>query len=296
MKNDAGAVILLAILIVSVFLLIVYKLVEYFTAFNRETCRILSEMDRAEDGEYGYWRKSLRCHYLRLIPFVTERNVAGLYDRLYYRPKRVEKQGRTDSLPHLLAPSIVGACICVICLCGTSWAWFTATSSAGAAVIQSATYTATVTAKEAGNESGEVTPAMNGASTVFSNLVSGKDYCITITPGGTSTKGYCEIKLGETVYYTDQLTTGSFSFTVHASESHTVLTVTPKWGTCDNATADNTITSENNEIGEKRSTVGGVTGQNADPAVQTSAPSDEVSTEEVPVASTGADDVTTAAE
>lgn len=74
MENDSGMIIILTVLIVSAFLLIIYKLAEFFTKFNRDTRYILSEMNRAADSdEYRYWRRKLRCLYLCLIPFVTER-------------------------------------------------------------------------------------------------------------------------------------------------------------------------------------------------------------------------------
>lgn len=86
MDNDSGMIIILTVLIVSTFLLIIYKLGEFFTEFNRDTRYILLEMNRAVDSdEYRYWRRELRCHYLCLIPFLAERNVMRLYHRLYHR-------------------------------------------------------------------------------------------------------------------------------------------------------------------------------------------------------------------
>ena len=108
MENESGMIIILTVLIVSAFLLFIYKLTEFFTGFNRDTRYILLEMNRAADSdEYRYWRRELRCHYLCLIPFVTERNVMRLYHRLYHRSKHAEKN-RSDGLSHLLAPSVIG--------------------------------------------------------------------------------------------------------------------------------------------------------------------------------------------
>lgn len=76
MDNDSGALILLIVLIVSAFLLIVLKLAQFVNHFSREKQYLLTEMHRAADyNEYRYWRRELRCLYLCLIPFVTERNV-----------------------------------------------------------------------------------------------------------------------------------------------------------------------------------------------------------------------------
>ena len=80
MDNDSGALILLIVLIVSAFLLIVLKLAQFSNHFSREKQYLLTEMHRAADyNEYRYWRRELRCLYLCLIPFVTERNVMRVY-------------------------------------------------------------------------------------------------------------------------------------------------------------------------------------------------------------------------
>ena len=98
-------------------------------------------MNRAADyNEYRYWRRELRCLYLRLIPFVTERNVMRVYPVFFHRAKHAAKEKRSDGLMHILAPSMLAICICAICLCGVSWAWFTASTSTGTTQIQSSSY------------------------------------------------------------------------------------------------------------------------------------------------------------
>ena len=236
MENDSGMIIILTVLIVSAFLLIIYKLAEFFTEFNRDTRYILLEMNRAGDSdEYRYWRRELRCHYLCLIPFVTERNVMRLYHRLYHRSKHAEKK-RSDGLSHLLAPSVIGACICAICLCGASWAWFTASTSTATAKIQAAAYIVSVTGKQAQTP---LTPTEENGSTVFT-LEANKEYQIEIKPTGNATTGYCKVNFESKDYYTAQLPSGTILFTVYASENGP-LTVTPEWGTCAVAGEDNTI-------------------------------------------------------
>ena len=116
MDKDSAAVMLSVILIVSAFLLIAFKIADLIKRFRRDTEYILSEMNRAEsDVGYRYWRRELRCHYLCLIPFVTERNVMRLYHRLYHRPAKEKKEKRSDGFGHIIAPSVIGACICAVC-------------------------------------------------------------------------------------------------------------------------------------------------------------------------------------
>ena len=141
MDNDSGALILLIVLIVSAFLLIVIKLAQFVNHFSREKQYLLTEMNRAADyNEYRYWRRELRCLYLCLIPFVTERNVMKVYPVFFHWTKHATKEKRSDGLMHILAPSMLAICICAICLCGVSWAWFTASTSTGTTAIQSSSY------------------------------------------------------------------------------------------------------------------------------------------------------------
>ena len=105
MDNDSGALILLIVLIASAFLLIVLKLAQFVNHFSREKQHLLTEMHRAADyNEYRYWRRELRCLYLCLIPFVTERNVMKVYPVFFHRAKHAAKKKRSDGLMHILAP------------------------------------------------------------------------------------------------------------------------------------------------------------------------------------------------
>ena len=228
MENKSGALILLIMLIVSAFVILMVKLAAYIRHFNGETRRIIMKMQRAADEkEYCYWHKMLRCHYLCLIPFVNERNVSGVYSFFFHQPKRIEKETRKDGVFHILAPSLAALCLCAVCLCGASWAWFTASSGVGAAKIQAATYAVKIEYK---TDTGDWQEYADPIS-----LVGGKTYELRITPAetATATDGFCDVKIGDTTYQTDQIPKGSgsaFSFKVQANENAT-LVITPKWGT-----------------------------------------------------------------
>lgn len=147
-----------------------------------------------------------------------------LFTRAGYRPKRIETKKQSDGLLHLLALSAVGLCACLICLCGVSWAWFTATASSGTAVIQAATYTVDVSADE--NDKVEITTESGTTTVTFTDA---GEYTITLTPTGTAQNGYCKISYAEGDHYTEQLSTGELHFTVNA-DANSELTVTPQWG------------------------------------------------------------------
>ena len=234
MGNKSGALILLIMLIVSAFVILMVKLAAYIRHFNGETRRIIMKMQRAADEkEYCYWHKMLRCHYLCLIPFVNERNVSGAYSFFFHQPKRAEKETRIDGVFHILAPSLAAFCLCAVCLCGASWAWFTASSGIGAAKVQAATYTVKIVCEpepETGVwQDGEYQIILHG------NPNSEKTYNLCITPAetATATDGFCDVTIGDKTYQTNQIPKDSsfeFSVTVPANEIAT-LVITPKWGT-----------------------------------------------------------------
>lgn len=227
MDNDSGALILLIVLIVSAFLLIVLKLAQFVNHFSREKQYLLTEMHRAADyNEYRYWRRELRCLYLCLIPFVTERNVMKVYPVFFHRAKHATKEKRSDGLMHILAPSMLAICICAICLCGASWAWFTASTSTGTTAIQSSSYKLLY-------QVGEDATATELAEAGTAYTLTSDTTVITLKANGTAgATGYCSITVGSETYYTEQIfVDGTFSFTVNAAAG-TEITLTPKWGSC----------------------------------------------------------------
>lgn len=228
MDNDSGALILLIVLIISAFLLIVLKLAQFVNHFSREKQYLLTEINRAADyNEYRYWRRELRCLYLCLIPFVTERNVMRVYPVFFHRAKHAIKEKRSDGLMHILAPSMLAFCICAICLCGVSWAWFTASTSTGTTAIQSSSYKLSYQVNE-DTAATELTEADNTYTLTADTAV------ITLKATGTAgATGYCSIKIGDETYCTEQIfvnDTSEFTFTVSAAAG-TTITLTPKWGT-----------------------------------------------------------------
>lgn len=274
MDNDSGALILLIVLIASAFLLIVLKLAQFVNHFSREKQHLLTEMHRAADyNEYRYWRRELRCLYLCLIPFVTERNVMKVYPVFFHRAKHAAKKKRSDGLMHILAPSMLAICICAVCLCGVSWAWFTASTSTGTTAIQAASYSVDVSAE---NESVKIASESGTFTVTFTTAGS---YTITLTPSGTASTGYCKINFADVDHYTDQLTSDSLRFTVNA-DADSKLTITPQWG-CYSGTATIqggdviTVTADgsqqsNTQTPDRRVTAGPSTGSSSEPSTEPS--------------------------
>ena len=250
-----GTVLLILGIVFGVFiaLLVVSAVVVFLSNFSSGTRQITGGMRRAfDDEEYNYWHRELRCHYLCLIPFVNGRNVMHIYNFFFNRSQRGEKK-RGDGLFHLLAPSVIGALLCVVCLCGASWAWFSAYTSTGETVIKSSEYNITAAVRDSENSPVEV---KNNACTVADGV-----YKVTLTAKGSqSATGYCRAEIGGKIYYTEQITAvGSFTFTIKTTGSSEVKFVS-KWGSCAVRTKENTIVS-----GAEISVIGTVTQEEPEP-------------------------------
>ena len=275
-----GTVLLILGIVFGVFiaLLVVSAVVVFLSNFSSGTRQITGEMRRAfDDEEYNYWHRELRCHYLCLIPFVNGRNVMHIYNFFFNRSQRGEKK-RGDGLFHLLAPSVIGALLCVVCL----WAWFSAYTSTGETVIKSSEYNITAAVRDSENSPVEV---KNNACTVADGV-----YKVTLSAKGSqSATGYCRVEIGGKIYYTEQITAvGSFTFTIKTTGSSDVEFVS-KWGSCAVRTKENTIVS-----GAEISVIGTVTQEGSEPPADKLEPETTEPTTAAPPLTTAPTPTTTA--
>ncbi len=234
MENDNAVIVIGIFLGICLAVLLIVKIVEFFTEFNDVVRYLTGEMRRAgDDDEYRYWRRELRCHYLCLIPFVTERNVMRVYKKVFYKPKHNSPVKRTDGIFLVLAPSVIGIAVCALCLCGASWAWFTSTTSAGTNTIKSATFQIS----EKITKDGESTVLAIGDDGKYT-LAQGT-YTLSFEPlaDNTSSKGYCCItvyKDGEnagTNYYTNNIgNENPYTVKVVNNENEIVVKIEAFWG------------------------------------------------------------------
>ncbi len=145
--------------------------------------------------------------------------------RLFYQPKHAKAAGGDASIYRSLAPSLAGMALCTVCLCGTSWAWFTATATTSIQAIQTPEYHLTY---QVGTDAKETELAAGGTSYTLTDDTARITLKATGTSGAT---GYCSITIGDKTYYTEQFFADStFTFTVSAAEG-TEIKLTPKWGT-----------------------------------------------------------------
>lgn len=89
---------------------------------------------------------------------------------------------RKQSVWGLLAPTLLGVLVCVICLVGSTYAWFTSGVESGSQEIPAAHFDATIKTGGYTYNSGEKLEWTQDGS-----------YEFEITPTGTASKGYCTI-------------------------------------------------------------------------------------------------------
>ena len=241
MENENGAIILAVALAAGFFFLLCVKAAIFFRQFNDDTRYLKSEIRRAQDrAEYLYWLKELRCHYLCLIPFVNGKNVSGVYGFFFHKPRHAKEEGG-KGIYRMLAPSLVGMGICAICLCGASWAWFSASVGSGVQTIKSANYQLE-TVVETKGEDGKtaVEKNENGAYTIFENT----EYTVTLKATGTeNASGYCKVKIGDKEQFTEQIAAGgTFTFKVNLQTNADMLLET-----CCGTSAADTVRIKNSE-------------------------------------------------
>lgn len=230
MESESCAIIIFAVLIAVFFVLFAAKAIIFFRQFGDDAKYLKSEMRRAQNaGEYNYWFRELRCHYLCLIPFVNEKNVSGVYRVFFHKPRHAKKKNR-DGIYRMLAPSLAGAGICAICLCGANWAWFSASVGSGVNAIKASEYTLEIKVEQtADTENNENFKIGDGIYSLSANT----EYTVTVKAvGSPNATGYCKVKIGDTVYFTEQIPVyGNLSFTVKP-DSNTKMSLTVGWGTC----------------------------------------------------------------
>lgn len=184
-------ILIVFVLITAILAVLVAKLASFCRGFSAHTRYICREMDHADSyEEYRKWRGELRCHYLCLIPFVNGKNVMRLYNKIYHTADKIKKE-RKDSLVPLLLPSVLGIFICMVCVCGMTWAWYTASVETPTQKLTSACYEVTVESVT-GADGKEISPIENGSY----SLAQGNTYTVILTASGTVKEcgGYCLIQ------------------------------------------------------------------------------------------------------
>lgn len=160
--------------------------------------------------------------------------------RIFYTPRH--SKPTDENIMRLLLPSFLGIVLCMVCLAGSTWAWFSASISTSPQTIEAANFDIAVT--------------VNG-ELVFSpvTLEAGQKYTVTLTATGNAPSGgYCEVESGAVPLYTETiLPDRSLTFTL-IPETEAAYTFTAVWGKYSggpNITDGCTIGTEQPETGDE---------------------------------------------
>ena len=179
-----------------------------------------------------------------------------LFSGLLYVPKHGKVSDK--EFTRIMISSVLGIMLCVICLAGLTWAWFSGSVSSAANNITAASFNIQIDVNVKGTETPVPRTVENG---IYSfSLENNKAYDVKITADGTATTGYCEVIFGGNRYHTiqifnnsDESNSGSLlstdrpqeiTFTVNATDS-TLLKIVPQWGSC--AIAEKLIGNESSK-------------------------------------------------
>ena len=182
-----------------------------------------------------------------------------LFSGLLYVPKHGKVSDK--EFTRIMISSVLGIMLCVICLAGLTWAWFSGSVSSAANNITAASFNIQIDVNVKGTKT-TVSPTVENGIYSFS-LENNKAYDVKIKAGGTATTGYCEVLFGKNVYHTiqifnisDESKSGSLlstdrpqeiNFTVNATESTLLLKIVPQWGSYAIAKGEKLIGNENSE-------------------------------------------------
>lgn len=152
-----------------------------------------------------------------------------------------------ENIMQLLMPSILGMLICMVCLAGATWAWFTATTTVSAPAVSAAYFDVEVTVT-IDNVSQE--PENSDSEHIYT-IDGGKNYEIKLTAtGNASIGGYCVITIGENTYYTPWMSIEKSSGGVHSirfnlyTDKEEKIKIIPYWGNPSSTDSDHKITND----------------------------------------------------
>ena len=150
----------------------------------------------------------------------------------------MEIEQERAELIRTLGPPILAIILCLICLCGMTWAWFTANDEGTVAEIKSAHVLPDVTLTDNSSEDFDAKEKSDIQECSF-NLSAQTEYTLDIRKGSkcSASEGYAEITIsgdtyGSKTYRTSELISdspGTYRLTIQAGEDVSV-TVEGCWG------------------------------------------------------------------
>lgn len=136
--------------------------------------------------------------------------------RIFYMPKH--SKPTDENIQRLLMPSVVGIALCMVCLAGSTWAWFSASVQTAPQTIEAANFDIAVTVND------ELVPSPV-------TLEAGQQYTVTLTAiGNAPSGGYCEVESGAVSLYTETILPNELLAFTLIPDSNAAYTFTAVWG------------------------------------------------------------------
>lgn len=139
--------------------------------------------------------------------------------RKYWKEKNryiAEKEKSADAgIKRMMLTSVLGMLICVVCLAGTTWAWFTANSGIDDTDNPLSVETAQVEVGVRIDTQAKGTVSGGDPQTI--TIAENENLSVTLKAGGTSKKKYCYVTVDGDMHYVDLSSNDSITFTVCSS-------------------------------------------------------------------------------
>ena len=142
------------------------------------------------------------------------------------------KEKLTDkAFSRLVISSVLGIVLCIMCLCSTTYAWFTASTASSDNRLESGYFQIEVSV----TGPGEVALAPDEVGGASYTLEANSTYTIAIGASDTATleKGHCNVKINGVTYKTDGIYKSDslpFTFTVTTGADNAEISFEAAWG------------------------------------------------------------------
>ena len=226
---DFGVFLIVLLVLLLIVLPFAGKLLVFFSMHAPRLRQLRADFSNASDEDTRRrLQREIRREYLCLLPFVTKRNLNPIYHKLYDRPLPQKK----DTALRVFTTPLLAILICLTCLSGLTFAWFTANTAQPTQSIRTASFalSATVQYQNAG-----MTETLTPSAGKFA-LTAETTYTISLsTTGSTASRGYGVLTLtaaggSSSMLYTQTIAQdATFSFTYVPDQDYT-LQAEGNWG------------------------------------------------------------------
>lgn len=227
---DFGVFLIVLLVLLLIVLPFAGKLLVFFSMHAPRLRQLRADFSNASDEDTRRrLQREIRREYLCLLPFVTKRNLNPIYHKLYDRPLPQKK----DTALRVFTTPLLAILICLTCLSGLTFAWFTANTAQPTQSIRTAFFALSATVQYQ-NDAG-MTETLTPSAGKFA-LTAETTYIISLsTTGSTASRGYGVLTLtaaggSSSMLYTQTIAQdATFSFTYVPDQDYT-LQVEGNWG------------------------------------------------------------------